>query len=327
MNNCILIPSYKLHFSFVNKLLISIDKFNQDKNITEVYVIINKNENVEFYNQIKIDFKTINITVLFLEEIIFSLFFEIKKSQENIFEAENLLEYCGKFTFQSIKKILGLKYLIAELNYNLVYVLDSEGYFFRPFSIELIFKKFIENKTIFYNSKQRINSHQSNISKEILNANIQVPGWLLENYLWIYEKNIIIDFFNSIFINISKPIDISKCLRRDIFIEIVYYHFIFINNKKYNYNFIDTYESLKMYINKEMLDNLVLLDICLLEDIRWFISGKPELINNISDFFKDFDIFNFKIAVNESNINFIKNTESIICINSGDFPLSFELKF
>jgi hypothetical protein len=321
-NFCLIIPTYPPHFKYVNKLLCSIDKFKLDKDVTNIYLIISKND---YDNSLIGRYNTINIIVLFLEDIIFDIFTNLNKSEENINSAKNLINYCDKFSFQSIKKILSVKYAVSYLKYDYVYVLDSEGLFIRPFSINSIFNEYLKNKRIFYNSKHRLTHKRSILSKDILNTNIHVPGWLLENYLWIYEKKIIDDFFESIFTNIFKVTDITNAVKEGTFIEIVYYHFIFINNNKYNYEFIDIHELMKKYLNAEKFENITGKHYSIGEDIRQYLS--PEIVENISNFYKDYNIINFKIRVNDININFIKNTKSIICINSGDFPINFDINF
>ena len=322
MKKCLIIPSYPPHFKYVKKLLSSIDKFNLDKDVTNIYLILSKND---YDYSLIMEYNTINIIVLFLEDIIFYVFTNLTKSKENINTVTNLIKYCDKFSFQSLKKILSVKYITSYLKYDFVYVLDSEGLFIRPFSINSIFIKYLKNKRIFYNSKQRLHYIQSILSKNILNTDIPVPGWLLENYLWIYEKNIVDDFFELIFKNIFEIVDITNIIKKKTYIEIVYYHFIYINNSKYGYKFIDTYEIMKKYLNNNQLQNITTHWYSLLEDIRYGISDYPQIVENISKFYRDYSIINFKILVNKININFIKNTKSIFCINSGDFRINFNI--
>ena len=61
----------------------------------------------------------------------------------------------------------------------------------------------------------------------------------------------------------------------------------------------------------------------LCEDVRHLFEI-PNVLENISKFYTDFHIINYKIYVNKLNLNFIKNTKSIILINSGDFNIDFE---
>jgi mannosyltransferase OCH1-like enzyme len=67
--------------------------------------------------------------------------------------------------------------------------------------------------------------------------------------------------------------------------------------------------------------------LSLFEDIIVYISnGNIEINNKISKYFTDFNINNYKILVNKGNIDFINNTKSIFIINSGDYPIDFNIK-
>jgi hypothetical protein len=92
----------------------------------------------------------------------------------------------------------------------------------------------------------------------------------------------------------------------------------------YDYEFIDTYETMKPYLNK--IDYYLkndLVNLSLLEDIRVILN--KENIDSLSNYFKDYSIQQNKIYVNNENIIFLKKA-NILCINSGDFPLHFEMK-
>ena len=68
-------------------------------------------------------------------------------------DEQTYLHDCGSFTFQSIKKIIAVYYLVQHYKY--IYVIDSEGLYIRPFSFKKIIGNYIKKKRIFYNSKQR----------------------------------------------------------------------------------------------------------------------------------------------------------------------------
>ena len=327
MEKCLVIPSYPPHFAYVQKLCTSLNKYNLDKEITNIYLIITHMP-YEKYQCLLDEYESIKINILFLEDIIFEIFINFHKSKENIHTANNLLGVkCNdRFSFQSIKKILGVKYVTTILHYDLVYVLDSEGLFIRPFSLNSIFKDCCNKKRIFFNSKQISDSFEfrNNLCNEILKTKVPVPGWFLENYLWIYEKNIIDDLFKTIFQDVSTVKDMANIIKQGTFIELVYYHYIYINNHKYKYEFIDTYETLRNYLpENSMIKILNRKKYSLCEDIRHLFEI-PNVLENISKFYTDFHIINYKIYVNKLNLNFIKNRKSIILINSGDFNIDFE---
>jgi hypothetical protein len=302
---CLLIPTYKPHFNFVKKLIRSIDKFCSDT--IKIYIVVSSSD----YESARA-FQTLSSKV----DVSLLCFKEIMKSLLNIdIDEEKYLADRDKFTFQSIKKITSVYYLV-KLNYKYIYVVDSEGLYIRPFSFEKIIGDYTKNKRIFYNSRQRIDMEQSNISKQLLHQDI--PGWFLENYFWIYEDIIVKDFWDYLFSNI-KTYEELLTIPRSLFIEVVYYHYIYIH--KYDYTFIDSYETMAPYLG-DKIHNYTRDWWSLLEDIRFGLN--PDSIQMISNYFNDYSIQNFKMLVNDYNIEFLKKT-NILFINSGDFPEQFNL--
>lgn len=302
--NCILIPTYINHFKHVEKALKSINLFS--KETIDIYIVVTSNEE----SKLKItEYNNIKTHILTLKDIISYLFTDIDEEFINRYE---------KFTFQSLKKLFSVYYVIKKINYKYVYVLDSEALFIRPFSLSEIIDEYTKNKRVFYNSKQGHDRTQTKIAEKIFSNQIKPPGWLLENYLWIYEDIIVNDFLNDLFNNITL-----STFENEMFIEIIYYYYIFINKDKYNYTFVDSYESIKPYLGDESTLNIINSSVYLLEDIRYNINDKN--INSITSFFNDFSIINFKFLYNRHNIDFLKNTNSILLINSGDFPLELSL--
>jgi hypothetical protein len=308
LSYCIAIPTYKPHFKYVEKLIYSMDKYC--KEYINIFIIVSSDEMNDAKYFIDLSSK-INVIILSFKDI-FNKTLNID-IDENIF-----LSSIDSYKFQSLKKITAVYYLVKKLNYEYVYVMDSEGLFIKPFSFIKLIENYKKNKRIFYNSKQRHNHKQSNISKQLLHTK-SIPGWFLENYLWIYEDKIVKDFFTYLFKEIHTYDDLVK-IPNGIFIEIVYYHYIYIN--RYDYQFIDTYESMKQYLNVDIYLKNELADLSLLEDIRLIINNNT--IDSISNYFKDYSIEQTKIIENKYNIDFLKKA-NILCINSGDFNLSFDI--
>lgn len=329
MKNCLLIPTHPPHFSYALKLITSFEKFNTDKTGVDIFLIINKCDHNFLLNHISnFNFNNINLNILFLEDVLNKLF------KISVSPTENLTKlFKDKWSFQSVKKIVTLKYLVDVKNYDNVYIMDSEGLFIRPFSFLSIISNYLKNKRVFFNSKQRYKLTgkwpQNKISKELLKTETNPPGWLLENYLWIYEKNIVNDFFNFIFRDKSSIDDLIFTFPIKSYVEIIYYHFIFINNSIYEYNFLDTYKLYQNYLDEKDLDLMIKEMYSLMEGTCKVITFYPHTIDKISKMYVDKNITNLRlherIEVNQCNIDFLKKTKSVLCINSGEFPQNFEI--
>jgi hypothetical protein len=308
---CIVIPSFPPHFKYVNKLLKSINDLNTDEETITIYLTMNKDD-YDLFD--KVNYNKINLVILFLEDLY--------EEQLNVeINSRELLEHVEKYTFQSMKKLLSIHHGFKSFDY--VYVLDSEGVFIKPFSMNKHINSFLTNKRIFYNSKQRKDGNQWTESSKILLKSNDIPGWLLENYFWVYEKDIFKNIYNIITKNIETKEQLYN-MKKDIFIEVFYNHYIYLNNKKYNYKFIDSYENIKNDMNQNELNSILTKPYTLLEDTRWNLNENT--YSAYVKFFKKYNITNYKIEINEINLRFIKDNPQIILINSGDFPLEFNLK-
>lgn len=306
MKNCLIIPTYPPHFGMTKRLISSISIFNEDTIPPDIFVIINK----EFKNAFPSP--KFLCKELYIEDILSDLF------DINIDPNVLLSEYCDKYSFQSIKKITAIRYVTHILNYDNVYTMDSEGAFIRHFSFTKTIKDYLETKKIYYYST-KIKTNQCKISCEIFNK--ETPGWLLENYLWIYEKKIVEDFFRFIFKNINTVVSLTDTIKKGTFIEILYYHFIYLNNDKYNYKFIDTNDLLK-FCNTDILEVIKKRrkKQSLLEDIRIIIRHRKDSIDFIMDYFVQNNIINFRLTGGENNFLFLKKNKNIVCCNSSFLP-------
>ena len=292
--NCILIPTYPPHFQYARKLIDSIRKFCQED--VTIYVATSTGE--VFEHEHVLNFKGIISSVLTID----------------VNESE-LLTTVGHHSFQSIKKILCVRYLSKQ--YKHVYVLDSEGLFLRPFLLSDI----VSTKRIFYNSRQRHEGEYeaSTYARILLKTNKCVPGWFLENYLWVYNADIVHDFCNIVFPKEFTLADLFA-FPKNVFIECAYYHHIYLNNHLYNYEFIDSYETMKLY--NIPVDRYITSHFSILEDIRKFVTFGT--IDSVARYFTDYKIINYKIEVNDVNLALLKKLP-VVVINSGDFHIDFEL--
>jgi hypothetical protein len=69
------------------------------------------------------------------------------------------------------------------------------------------------------------------------------------------DKNIINDMFNDIETNLQRDLYTEFTTNAgEIFEMITYYSYIYINNKKYNYNFINFCDTIKSYLKDEYIN-------------------------------------------------------------------------
>jgi hypothetical protein len=80
---------------------------------------------------------------------------------------------------------------------------------------------------------------------------------------------------------------------------------------------------MKPYLNIDYYIKNELIGISLLEDIRVILNETT--VGPIIKYFKDYSIQQTKIFDNKYSIELLKNT-NILCINSGDFDLTFNIE-
>lgn len=251
MNN-IVVPTYKGHFTCMEKFLETFQMNCIDYDNVIINLIISDNENDMFTELVK-KYDKLHIKIHLMHELL------IKYDTSDITSAiENdtmLLEKVGKFTFQSMKKLFG----ILESNCEYACLFDSECLFIRKFRID----EYIDgNKDkIYYCSKMIKNNAKKDRASDMqcyTNAILDIidHNWYLELYLWILNKNILRDIYKYLLNKYQSFL----CITNELFIEYAYYeyykkHQIELNNK-YNLTseWIDSYQLLKDNMSRECFD-------------------------------------------------------------------------
>lgn len=247
MKYSIITPTYRGHFKYIERYLKSINKYLLDKRDISFIFTISKDEEKEFNQIIKPYTNNLNIEVLIFEDLL---------SHFNIPKSPNLLlEKYKKFSFQTLKKF----YTMLYSNSDYFLVLDSESMFVKSTTIKKIFENFIKNPFITASDLSEI---QVDNFKEGVIANInsligkQSNKWFLENFVWFYDKRILNDMFSSL----GQPIDIVNKIYKNgnsiniesgVFEIELYQDFIYCNNTKYQYQFLDINNIMKKNLNEK----------------------------------------------------------------------------
>jgi hypothetical protein len=248
-------PTYQAHFECIKNYLKSLMLCVKNRSDLPIYFTISCMENAEFEKIIKPFRKALNIKVLFMEELLKK--FHIQDS------CEALLRNYGRFTFQTLKKMYTMLHVDAEY----FLVLDSESMWVNPTDMEQVFNDFFSapfiSGTIL--KPQYRTSPYFNLLCENINflLGFTCDRWLLENFVWFYEKRILNELFsmhgsliemaerlrqhNSF---ISAPVDIKN----GIFEITLYQNFVYKHQMKYSYTFIDLDKELQTTLSKNLLD-------------------------------------------------------------------------
>lgn len=248
MKYSIVIPTYHAHYDQIDILLNSFSINCLDKKIISIRLIISKDD-VNLFKQLVNKYHDLDLDIHALSDII--------KEIDNININENqLLSQTGKYNFQSIKKLYGAKYV----NTDMVLVTDSESILIKKCYFEDVFKNFEKNKFIIHSKIHR--KHNNPIQARITKSNFGIfnemfeDKWFLDSQYWFYEKNIINDFFNYIDSHNKSVMDLHIG-STETFDFALYSTYIYLNNDKYDYNFLDMTKILSEKMGHHQYNNYI----------------------------------------------------------------------
>jgi hypothetical protein len=236
----IITPTYRPHFKYVSKYLESYTRYVTSGSVP-IYFVISRDEAAEFeliitsYRSCDVD-----INVLFFEDILSR--FGISTSP-----AELLNRY-GRFTFQTMKKMYAMLATDAER----FLVLDSESMWINLTDMRRVFANFFAAPFV---SGTPLNApYRTSANFRLMCENIdfllgfKCHWWLLENFVWFYEKRILSDLFAACgpLIGIAERLFARndslpglRDIKNGIFEITLYQNFVFHNRAKYGYAFND----------------------------------------------------------------------------------------
>lgn len=241
MKRAIITPTYEEHFKYVKNYLKSYEYYVKDKYKFDLVFIIENKDKKSFEEIIK-QYKKYNINVLIFDDLL--KFYDIQLTPEQI------LDKYKKYSYQTLKKFLSMDYL----NYDQMLILDSESMFIRETSVNDLFDEFFSKPYIAISNLKDMYKIDFFKKAVIFNYNLILKNyidiWFLETFSWFYDKNIL----NTMFEKYGSPFKIINDIynkTKDNYIEAgcfeicLYQAYIFLNNKQFGYNIIDTYKLLK----------------------------------------------------------------------------------
>lgn len=263
MKRAFIIPTWEGHFDKNITFLKSCIDYNI---ITPIKIVVsNESEKISLQSMVEnIDcYENLDLEIIEIEKVINKFNPGIKLSDiEDLklihLRAPNIFH--PKHPYQAIKKIYALRYF----DYDQAMLLDSECAFVKPTNADELFDEYFENPQIFYTPHENLHPNLrifTNASQQCLRwANVELVKdmWVFENLYWMVDKNIFNDMLNDIESNLGVDIYTEFVNNPgEIFDMIVYYSYIYINNERYNYQFVNFYTTIKKYLENSF-DNYFL---------------------------------------------------------------------
>lgn len=300
MQYAIVTPTFSGHFSFISTYLESLNKYVEDKEDFAVFFTINKNENESFQKIIAPYKERCNIKVLFFDDILL---------QNGIYlTPDNLLKKYGKFSFQTLKKF----YTMLAIDCEKFLVLDSESSWVNKTNMKKLFSDFYDNPRIFFSHIEgdRLSLFRSRVQKNIeYIMGEKCPLWFLENFMWYYDKNILLDLFNEF----GSPIEIVNRIYNEGFKEegvfeiLLYQAYLLKNYKKYGYKLVDIDESCRTILSAYVYENYYFElttrlngDCGILEQTMMFLNKRN--VNEFAQLFKQLGLNVIRCEIGKHNI-------------------------
>lgn len=305
----VIIPTYSGHLSQVELGLSSFEKFLTDKEHVDIHLIVSRPE-VQAFTELANQHTSLTVTVISLHDI-------IQKEEGVETDEKQLLEQVGKFNFQSLKKIYGVKHFGMTTSL----VLDSEALMIRETSLAKIFEAYERDKFIISASPvaEQIKVDVAHTSFEILGKPVQ-DIWFFEYYYWFFEKKYVDEMFAYIFQTTGKSLLENLLYRKPLFEYNLYALYLFLFHADV-YRFIDAQTLLSTYLNETELSiyrKAVGNTTASFEYLCWGLTPKNSA--SFSKLFSDMRMAFFRYddrhGDREAQIAFVQNNTNIRLLTS-----------
>lgn len=229
----IITPTFIGHYRYVDKYLMSFCKYVADPESVRICLIISETEQASFEQLVK-KYPKADVQIVLFEDIL---------EHFNIADdATGIIKKYGKFTFQTLKKLLAILYLNAEKSL----ILDSESMWINPCNMKKLFENYFSNPFLTVSNVET--KHWDYFSQQVMFNikyifNKELKYWPLENFIWFYDLNILKNLFKeygSIIEMAEKVYNKTKQSpwQAGIFEIVLYQEYILNNLDRYNYNIV-----------------------------------------------------------------------------------------
>jgi hypothetical protein len=233
----IIIPSYSGHVNQCRSFLKSAQQLASDHKDIQFKVIISKADQHVFEPMLRdASLSELNIVLITLKAILAHYTIDIDETE--------LLNTWGKFTFQSVKKLMGAYHFGADWSL----LVDSEALVVRPCSFATILENYRQRNVVFYSSYIG-----TDLQREVTDNVARIFGdkigdmWLFDQQSWFVEHSILSDLLE----HLGGPSGLVNTMvaRSPIFEMVLYYWWIYKDKERYGYNFMNYLEELRPYLD------------------------------------------------------------------------------
>lgn len=264
MKNIIVIPTYRGHLGQVEAFLHSFSTFALDAGDIPIKLIISRDEYDDFSRITKTFSKKLDIETHDLRKIL------RREESVDVGRESKLLQKIGKFNFQALKKLYGVKYF----DHDLALVLDSEALMIRPYNFKQVFDDYNGHKFVFYSghTKSEFQRRVTENCLRIFNRTF-ADMWMLESQYWFYDSVSLSELFRFVREFSKTSVFESFCRYKPIFPENFYYLYLYFHTGKTSYHFLSSRDVLKQFLSPEEMNKYEAkikgYDVTLFEYFSW----------------------------------------------------------
>lgn len=228
----IVVTTYSGHSEQIHRLYESIQKYNTGSEVELILVLTDGD--YEFANDIPC--KKVSLNHL------------LEKYANVSIDESWLLAHCGKYSYQTIKKLYGALYATEEYEYCVT--IDSENELVKSVDVNKLLSDIIAKKEIYFwpNCILDVQHEVNSNSGIILGKNFD--EWFFETPYVFYNRDIIRELMMQEGFY-QKLLD-----HKSTFESVIYNGFIFVNNDKYNYKFTNNKNLIKTWMGEEFVNRL-----------------------------------------------------------------------
>ncbi|KAJ3106001.1 hypothetical protein HDU97_007185 [Phlyctochytrium planicorne] len=314
----VVIPSWGGHIGYLENLFKSFEKYCLDCDKVRFLVIPSQGEEPVF--------ESLKLRYNFLKRLEIRSFADVYPDLRNPainMTQQEFYDQKGKYTFQSMKKLMGC----LHMNATYCWMLDSESFMFQSTSIRTLVRNYFLNPHVVYASHDRSATYQTIVAKDVLGYKEHI-GWVMEEYLWFMETDILRTIRHIL--DVKNPT--VKDMMENFFIEVVYYVYLLHNRQDFwQYRILDSANVLGPYYGvriKAWHD----IGISSIEDVRQLFEEYPETVEVFAERYATYGLRFFKSVGEfgsvESSVKFLDVAHSVtMCVSDQDetlFALAME---
>jgi hypothetical protein len=238
----ILIPTYLPHLEYVRRFMSSLTTFAEDASDARLRLVVSESDRDDFQTLADDFGDTLDIHVVTLKTV-------LEATDGVHIDEDELLQKVGKFNYQSIKKLWGVRFFSDPLTL----VMDSEALAVRNHHLSALFDDWKANPIVIY-SKHGTSTFQRSVTENCLKI-LGLPWedkWMFDYQAWFFEREHVSSLFDHVLKTSGRPL-LAHMLELEPIFEFNLYALHVMHSAPTAANFVDAEELLARFLTSDQL--------------------------------------------------------------------------